>query len=281
MALFSKLVDAYDFLFRVYMRLLSYLRPVREGQTFFGAKMSCDIRDFIQRRIYFFNIWEPNLTNFFVNTIRPGDVVVDVGANIGYFSLLASNLAGPSGKVISIEAAPQTYELLRRNLERNGCDNVNALNVAATLNETTVEIVRGHARNIGTNAIQIGAGPEPGGGVPGRPVSTLVGGEISRVGFIKIDIEGSEAPVLEDIIAHIGKFPQRLTIVAEITENSAKFVEKFRQAGFEIAALPNNYTIGYFLIRSYLRRSDEDTFVVAVPIEIYSSKYSDYVFMRS
>jgi FkbM family methyltransferase len=263
------------------MRLHGYLRPLREGKTFFGAKMSCNIRDFIQRRIYFFNIWEPNLTNFFVNTIRAGDIMVDVGANIGYFSLLASNLVGPSGKVISIEAAPQTFNLLRRNLERNGCDNVEALNVAATLNETTVEIVRGDARNIGTNGIQIGAGPDPGGGVPGRPVSAIMGGDISRVRFIKIDIEGSEAPVLEDIIAHINEFSQRLTIVAEITENSAKYVEKFRQAGFQIAGLPNNYTIGYFFVRGYLRRSDEDTFAVTVPMKSYSPKYGDYVFTRS
>ncbi|SRR5579875_623238 len=280
MSLFCALIDAYDLLFRVYMRLHGYLRPVREGKTFFGAKVSCNIRDFIQRRIYFFNIYEPNLTYFFINTLRTGDLVVDVGANIGYFSLLASKLVGPSGKVISIEAAPQTFDLLRWNLERNACANVEALNVAATLNETTVEIVQRDVHNIGSNEIQISAGPKPG-GVAGRPVSAIMGGEISRVRLIKIDIEGSEAPVLEDIIAHIAEFPQRLTIVVEITENSAKYVEAFRQAGFQIAGLPNNYAIGYFLVRRYLRRSDEDTFSVTVPKNNYSPKYRDYVFTRS
>ncbi len=280
MTLFCTLIDAYDSAFRVYMRLHGYLRPVREGKTFFGAKISCNIRDFIQRRIYFFNLYEPNLTYFLVHTLQAGDVVVDVGANIGYFSLLASKLVGPSGKVISIEAAPETFDLLRRNHDRNACGNVEALNVAATLNETTVEIVRRDARNIGSNEIRISSSPKPD-GVPGRPVSAIMGGDISRVRLIKIDIEGSEVPVLEDILAHVTEFPQCLTIVAEITENSAKYVERFRQAGFQIAGLPNNYAIGYFLVRSHLRRSDEDTFSVTVPMKNYSPNYRDYVFTRS
>lgn len=256
------------------------MKPEREGETFFGAKVRCDIREFLQRKIYFFSIYEPNLTYLFINTLRAGDLVVDIGANIGYFSLLASKLVGPTGKVISIEAAPETFHLLRRNLDRNVCGNVNAINVAATLNETSVEIKRSDARNIGSNQIQIRAGSKPG-NVPGRPVSAILGSDISRVSFIKIDIEGSEAPVLEDIVAHIAELPPRLTIVVEISDSSVKYIEAFRHAGFQIAGLPNNYEVGNFLVRSYLRRIGEDAFASAVPIERYSPKYRDYVFARS
>jgi FkbM family methyltransferase len=279
MTIFDSAVDTYDILFRIYMRVHGYLHPIREAQTFFGAKLSCNIRDFIQRRIYFFKIYEPNLTYFFINTIRQGDVVVDVGANIGYFSLLASQLVGSAGKVISVEAAPETFSLLCGNIERNACRNIQAVNVAATLEETSVAIMRGAAHNSGANEIRISAGSGPG-DVPGRPLSALVGNDLSRVHFIKIDIEGSEAPVLEDILKHVGEFPQRLTIAAEISEASAKFVEAFRNAGFYTAGLPNNYSIGYFLVRQYLQRSEEDTFSVTRPTKEYLPIYRDYVFIR-
>lgn len=275
MTIFNAVVDTYETLYRIYMRMHGYLDPTRDAKTFFGATLSCNIRDFIQRRIYFFNIYEPNLSYFFINTLQEGDTIVDVGANIGYFSLLASTLVGQDGKVISIEAAPETFHLLQKNIERNACKNIHALNVAATLEETAVAIVRNVAHNSGANTIKIGTGK-----VPGRPISTIIGNDISSVHFIKIDIEGSEAPVLENILQNIRNFPQRLTIVAEISENSARYVDAFRLAGFRIAGLPNNYSIGYLLIRQYLGRSDEDTFSVIRPVGSYTPRYRDYVFTR-
>jgi FkbM family methyltransferase len=279
MTLFYTLVDTYDLMFRVFMRLQGYLRPVRDGTTFFGAKMKCNVRDFIQRRIYFFQIYEPNLTYLFINALRPGDVVVDVGANIGYFSMLASKLVGPSGKVIAVEAAPETYALLRRNLDDNGCANVEALHLAATRTETTVDIARNDAANIGANAIREHGDAKPG-EVRGRPLSAMLSGVMERVGFIKIDTEGSEAPILEDILAHTASFPRRLKIVAEISENSTHFIKKFREAGFQAAGLPNNYSIGYLFVRNYLRRSNESTFSVVCPVEDYSPQFRDYLFTR-
>jgi FkbM family methyltransferase len=279
MTIFDTAVDTYGILYRVYMRLHGYFRPIREAQTFFGAKLTCNIRDFIQRRIYFFKIYEPNLTYLFINTIRAGDVVVDIGANIGYFSLLASQLVGSAGKVIAVEAAPETFNLLRRNIERNACRNIQLVNVAATLEETSVVIVRSQAHNSGAHEIRISSALGQS-DVPGRPVSALVGNDLSRVHFIKIDIEGSEAPVLEDILKHVGELPQRLTIVAEISDDSAKYVEVFHNVGFHTAGLPNNYSIGYFLVRHYLRRSEEDAFTLTRPVNEYTRKYRDYVFIR-
>jgi FkbM family methyltransferase len=149
---------------------------------------------------------------------------------------------------------PQTFDLLCGNLKRNAPHNVKAVNVAATQNETTVEIVREDKRNTGMDRIQIGSGPKLG-RVAGRPLSAILGDDISRVRFIKIDIEGSEAPVLDDIIAHIAEFPQRLTITAEISGNSAKYIEMFRQAGFQVAALPINGVCRKFLRKKRDRKA--------------------------
>ena len=64
-------------------------------------------------------VWEPVLSEFILRHVQEGDVCVDAGANIGYFSLLFAQRVGPSGKVIAIEAAPDTARRLRANLALN------------------------------------------------------------------------------------------------------------------------------------------------------------------
>jgi FkbM family methyltransferase len=280
MDFFPKLIDTTDFVVRVFMRLYGYVFPVLEGTTFFGSKISCHIRDFIQRRIYFFHVYEPNLTYFIVANVKPGDVFVDLGANIGYFSLLASQLVGPNGRVVSIEAAPETFQALTKNLERNGCANVNAVNVAATKDVTTIEIISPQRGNIGANEIRPATGSNKGTIVDGRPLLAILGDKAPQVGFIKIDIEGSEGPILQDILDHLDAFPKRLIIVAEIARSSAEFVQKFRDTGFDTYGLPNNYRIGYLLIRRYLARTGEQTFWVTCPLDRFAESFTDYVFVR-
>ena len=59
-------------------------------------------------------VYEPALTDFVRATVRPGDVCVDVGANIGWFAIAMARQAGPDGTVFAIEAAPGNVECLRR-----------------------------------------------------------------------------------------------------------------------------------------------------------------------
>ncbi len=64
------------------------------------------------------------------NIIRPGQTIVDVGANLGLYTVLLSRLVGPTGRVISFEPDPELFGLLQKSCERNGCANVKAHNVA-------------------------------------------------------------------------------------------------------------------------------------------------------
>ena len=258
------------------MRLQGYVSPMRETTTFFGASITCDIRDFIQRRLHFFKIYQPNLTYFLKHRLRPGDVFVDVGANIGYFSLYASTLVGNAGEVLAIEAVPTTYALLRRNLDRNQADNVRALNVAATADDCLVEIVQRMPRNIGANAVR----QSDSGVVPGRPIMDILGSTAARASVIKIDIEGSEAPVLRDLLQHSDVLADRVAIVAELSPASKEYVAEFRARGFKVYALPNSYRIGYMLTREYLRRFREHQYCEVLPVDDYRAEYADYVFER-
>lgn len=63
---------------------------------------------------------EAHMTTVFKQAVKPGDIVLDVGGYLGYFTLLAARAAGPGGHVTVVEANPQSVDLLERNIERNG-----------------------------------------------------------------------------------------------------------------------------------------------------------------
>jgi hypothetical protein len=104
--------------------------------------------------------------------------------------------------------------------------------------------------------------------------------DISRVRFVKIDIEGSEAPVLSAILEALPELPDDLIVASEVSPTSAEYVEHFTNAGFRAYAMQNVYTIDYYLIRSYLRRFREDKSVHRVPVRRFDQNYTDYVFER-
>jgi FkbM family methyltransferase len=275
--IFAHSVRALDVLQRAYMRAFGYLSPIKDCRTVFGAVVHCNARDFVQRRIRFFEIFEHNLTYYTINKLREGDIYLDIGANIGYFSLLASRCVGSSGRVIAVEADPVTFTSLKKNLELNNCRNVLASNVAATGTACKIGIRRSDPYNLGSNAIAVGTGADD---IEGLPLRDIVGDDLSRVRFIKIDIEGSEAPILSAILEALPDLQDDLIVATEISHSSADQVARFAAAGFRAYAMQNIYTIDYYLIRSYLRRYIEDKSVHMVPVNCFDERYRDYVFER-
>src|SRR5438270_5390334 len=73
---------------------------------------------------YVSNDFENDLHNFVAETLRPGNVFCDVGANIGRYTVQAAKLVGSTGDVISFEAHPETYQFLRLNVESHQLRNV-------------------------------------------------------------------------------------------------------------------------------------------------------------
>ena len=69
-----------------------------KATTQFGARMHVRFPDTIQSYVYFFGVWEPAITAYLTRALATGDVVIDIGANIGYDTLLASHLVGPKGR---------------------------------------------------------------------------------------------------------------------------------------------------------------------------------------
>jgi len=98
------------------------LKP-RVIRTRFGFSLEVKLPDTIQKVVLLTGRWEPFVTRFVLDTLRAGDTFVDVGANIGYYSLLASRLVAENGRVYSIEGSPSIFQRLRENLIRNNVTN--------------------------------------------------------------------------------------------------------------------------------------------------------------
>jgi hypothetical protein len=81
-------------------------------------------------------LWEPRLAALLRSRLRAGSTFLDVGANIGYFSVLAAQCMGPDGLVVAVEPDPGSVAVLRGNLWQHRCKNVVVLPVAAWM-ETT------------------------------------------------------------------------------------------------------------------------------------------------
>ena len=167
--------------------------------------MLVDTADVTGRTIAVTGGWEPHVTAVFSRLLSPGDVCVDVGAHVGYYTLLASRLVGTRGHVYAIEPATTTYAKLRRNLELNEVSNVTALNLAAGAANGRAVLYDGPPGNAGQASMQkpvdtaddlLASGTE----VEVLPVVSVVALEHhSRVKLVKIDVEGFEFDVLRGL----------------------------------------------------------------------------------
>ncbi|HIE10370.1 MAG TPA: FkbM family methyltransferase [Kiritimatiellae bacterium] len=137
--------------------------------------------------------------------IRPGDAVVDVGANIGFVAKIFSEMVGPTGLVVAIEPVPATYRLLVHNLKWLGIRNVVALCRAAGAERETVDMVMptredGHVDIYLSRVVKSGECVSRGHRlkVPAKPLDDLVAeARVDRpISLVKIDVEGSEVDVI-------------------------------------------------------------------------------------
>ncbi|HWZ58637.1 MAG TPA: FkbM family methyltransferase, partial [Gemmatimonadaceae bacterium] len=88
----------------------------------------------------------------FARTVRPGDVVYDLGANVGFYTLLAARLAGPTGRVVAFEPVPRNLGYLRRHIALNQCENVTVVAAAVSDRSGTARFRDGPAHTVGTLA---------------------------------------------------------------------------------------------------------------------------------
>jgi FkbM family methyltransferase len=142
--------------------------------------------------------YEPDVREALHYLLKPGQTFVDCGANVGYFSVMALGLVGPTGSVVSVEANPTTFELLRANLAANGRGA--PVHRALTSDSGEIEIFVSDAGDVYSSlkkgGLVTGASVKSH-RVRGQSLDSLVSDlKLDRVDVVKIDIEGAEMDVL-------------------------------------------------------------------------------------
>ncbi|MFD5357864.1 FkbM family methyltransferase [Streptomyces tendae] len=229
-------------------------RAVVETRT--GELFVVDTQDLIQRYLYLFGAWEPHLTGWLRHRLRPGDGFVDVGANIGAFSVLAARLVGAEGRVVAIEASPDLHGSLVRNVRLNALGNVRALNAAVSDRARTLTFALASSRNTGANSIVPYDGPvESSFRARARPLPELLDtAEIASARVIKIDVEGAEGSVVRGLAPLLSALRPDVEITVEVSpERMARLGDRaddllavMRNAGFHVYRLANDYAPGSY-----------------------------------
>jgi FkbM family methyltransferase len=169
--------------------------------------------------------------------LGPGDVFFDVGANIGFFTLIGARLVEPGGRAIAFEPVPANVEAIRANAALNGIDNVDVLEKAAGAERRhdrlllVEDLSWSHLESRGwhpqtTEAVDIEV----------VTIDELVGsGEVPPPALVKIDVEGSEGDVLAGMRDTIER--HRPAIVCELHGTNREFVEAMESVGYEASNL--------------------------------------------
>ncbi len=167
----------------------------------------------VSRPILDHGVWEPHVDATLRRLLRPGDTFVDIGANVGYDTLLGADLVGPSGTVVAIEANSANAALIAATIARNHLDHAQLVPLA--LSDRVGFAWFRHA--IGSNGGFVDAASSQAFplGATVVPTVTLDALDLGRIHTIKIDIEGAEPLALAGAIRTIEE--HRPNIVVEFS----------------------------------------------------------------
>ena len=144
--------------------------------------------------------WERDTVRLFERTLRPGDVVLDLGAHVGYFTLIAARCVGAEGRVYAFEPEPSNYRLLQSNVVRNGYRHVITVPLAVSDRSGTAEL-RTSGLDNGQHSLYATGRPERRRQLVRtiRLAEFLATEGIARVDWIKMDLEGAEEAALRGL----------------------------------------------------------------------------------
>ncbi len=163
--------------------------------------MDLDLSESYERRMYYSRLYAPHLASLFKHLLMSGDTVIDGGANIGYFSLLAAKYVGDHGNVHSFEPILQTFEVLNKNIRLNSLANIHANRLALTQSTGNLSFEIPKDTHTGeplgwlaTTAL-LGRGPQV--TVPAGTLDEYADRlGITSIKLVKLDIEGSEVAAI-------------------------------------------------------------------------------------
>lgn len=182
---------------------------------------------------------EPVVQDTLSKVVKPGQVVYDVGANIGFFTIICSRLVGPGGRVYAFEPMPESAATLRHNVALNSLGN-------AVVVEKAASSAVGHAQLLisewsAFHALKAEGISPPEHARGAVEVETVTLDEFVSAGnarapdVVKIDVEGAELEVINGMSATLAS--ERPLLICELHGTNADFVRLIEARGYQAVAL--------------------------------------------
>jgi FkbM family methyltransferase len=179
--------------------------------------------------------YEPDVWRELLSSVTPGDVVADVGANVGLYAVAIARRVGPTGRVIAYEPDAGNAELLRRNLAMNGVEGtVEVREIAVGSEQGELPFLSDQQQSrfdvAGTSRVRV----------------VTLDDDIERLALLKIDVEGFECAVLEgarSLLADESRRPRRIFVEAhlarlpELGRTEQDVIRALERAGYRVTEL--------------------------------------------
>jgi FkbM family methyltransferase len=184
-----------------------------EVSIYNGSRMLLYPRDWVQSYIFIFNYYEKKESAFIASVLRENDTFIDIGANVGYYTLLASKII-TKGEIYSFEPELENYQRLNKNIELNNLKNVTAVRKACTDKNGMISFSVAGDDNKGMSSIFMLEGFLS--HTQEAETVTLdqfvIDNSITKIDLIKMDIEGAELIALKGMANVLQKLKPAMLI---------------------------------------------------------------------
>ena len=228
----------------------------------------------ISKELALYRVHEPCVTELYRTLVHPGDVIVDIGSNIGYYALMAEQLVGARGLVLAIEPETSNYYLLLRNIELNNAANILPYNYAIGDKNGVATFYLAEKSNIHSMLDAYGSAKST--TVQSVTLKSLLDtAAIDKVNLIRMDVEGYETTIIPNILPLLAQW--KPTLVLELHCDVVGY-EALRQLLRSLASL--GYKLHSVVDRDddfkYYAKRHMTTFFLAESVEAWLPQLTQY-----
>lgn len=207
-------------------------------------------------------VWEKFETELFKKHLKRGGMVMDIGANIGYHTLIAAEIVGENGHVYAFEPLPKNFRLLKKNVVVNSYRNVTLVNKALSDKNGTGKLFLSREDNWGDVRIFNSHDKRSSINIKLMTLDSFFGQKIPQIDVMKMDVQGAEALVLKGSFKTIKK-NKRLKLFTEFWpkalrlsgSSAAEYSKLLTQAGFKVYEID---TQNHRLVQASFKRLMKD-----------------------
>lgn len=219
--------------------IIKRLMP-KETEIEEGVFLELDQSDPVASGAIALGVYERYETKLFRSKIKPAMTIIDIGANLGYYTVLASRLVGEQGLVLAFEPEPNFFKLLSKNINRNDIKNVNHYEMAIAEKKGISELHLSD-ENKGHNSLIYSEELKTSVNVKTTTLDDFLNSQIiKKVDIIKMDIEGAEILAIEGMKNTLIKHTPLLFLefsphlIAKLNRNPIDFLSVLREIGYSV-----------------------------------------------